>query len=94
MNKTEYAAGSNNLFTQPPPPNIASDVILQADDVGENVHKGKNDDYSDKNIVGLSIGDTDPTRLLTHQLTRLLTYLFIYFLTYLPICLLKSHAWE
>ena len=27
INSTEYAAGSNNLFTQPPPPNISGDVI-------------------------------------------------------------------
>ena len=67
ISNIEYAAGSDNLFTQPPPPTIARDVESLADDVephkgdgGDLVHKSDSDQYNDEDddIVGQMMEDT------------------------------------
>ena len=64
----EYAAGSDNLFTQPYPPTIAGDVESLADDVephanndGDLVYESESDHYNDDDdvVVDQTMKDID-----------------------------------
>jgi len=63
ITNVEYAAGSDNLFTQPPPPTIAGDVESLADDVGNNVYESNSDHNNNDHNVRIPTEDTDHERI-------------------------------